>query len=196
MRKQSEKKLARLREKAEELFWQHGFNGVSMDQIAQEAAISKMTIYKHFSSKENLLLEVLMDSTVYHVNKIMEAIKEKYHIFDKIEFVCTYSLELASRFPTVLAQDITERAHVMEKLVAFKQERMLVLWNYILTDGIEKGEIRALDTKFVSHLLLYLPGVLLKTDYLTNESKRCELLEKLFDFMKYGLLGGKEAFRI
>src|SRR6185369_14118539 len=35
--------------------------GVSMDRIAEEAGVSKQTIYKHFASKEALFLEIIQD---------------------------------------------------------------------------------------------------------------------------------------
>jgi TetR/AcrR family transcriptional regulator, mexJK operon transcriptional repressor len=39
---------------AKRLFPQHGFDGVSMDQIAAEAGVSKLTVYSHFGDKESL----------------------------------------------------------------------------------------------------------------------------------------------
>ncbi len=46
-------------ETAAALFLQHGFNAVSMDQIAGAAQVTKMTVYQHFRSKEILLLHCL-----------------------------------------------------------------------------------------------------------------------------------------
>ncbi len=46
-------------ETSAELFLQHGFGSVSMDQVAADAKITKMTLYQHFVSKEALLLECL-----------------------------------------------------------------------------------------------------------------------------------------
>ncbi len=46
-------------ETAAALFLQHGFGAVSMDQIALESQITKMTVYQHFKSKETLLLRCL-----------------------------------------------------------------------------------------------------------------------------------------
>ena len=39
---------------AKELFLQLGYEGSSMDAIAQEAGVSKLTVYNHFQDKENL----------------------------------------------------------------------------------------------------------------------------------------------
>jgi TetR/AcrR family transcriptional regulator, mexJK operon transcriptional repressor len=47
-------KRAAILDVAKRLFTQHGFDGVSMDQIASEAAVSKLTVYSHFGDKESL----------------------------------------------------------------------------------------------------------------------------------------------
>lgn len=194
MTNQSQKKLDRLMEKAEELFWKYGYHGVSVDRIAAEAGISKMTIYKHFSSKEELFIQVLLDYAIYHTNKMMEMLQEKYHTFDKIETLYTYSIKLSGQMPAILTKDVMERPQVMQKLMAFKEERSLALWRYILEDGIKKGEIRPLDVDFVSQLLWHIPKIFVDNeDYYINERKREKLFESLFDFLKFGLLGSKEC---
>ena len=38
------------------MFTQHGFDGVSMDQIAAEAGVSKLTVYSHFGDKDALFV--------------------------------------------------------------------------------------------------------------------------------------------
>ena len=44
---------------AKRLFVQQGFDGVSMDQIAGEAGVSKLTVYSHFGDKEGLFAEAV-----------------------------------------------------------------------------------------------------------------------------------------
>ena len=39
---------------AKRLFTVHGFDGASMDQIAAEAGVSKLTVYSHYGDKETL----------------------------------------------------------------------------------------------------------------------------------------------
>jgi TetR/AcrR family transcriptional repressor of mexJK operon len=39
---------------AKRLFTMHGFDGASMDQIAAEAGVSKLTVYSHYGDKETL----------------------------------------------------------------------------------------------------------------------------------------------
>lgn len=56
--KDLEKKAAIL-DAAKRLFPQRGYDGVSMEAIAAEAGVSKLTVYSHFSDKENLFAEAV-----------------------------------------------------------------------------------------------------------------------------------------
>ena len=49
-------KRAAILHSAKALFLEHGFEGVSMDQIAQRAGVSKLTVYSHFGDKDALFI--------------------------------------------------------------------------------------------------------------------------------------------
>jgi AcrR family transcriptional regulator len=189
-------KQKRLLEKSEELFWKYGYNAVSVDQIAAEAGISKMTIYKHFHSKEDLFIEVLKSSIEYHMNKVMELISKKNHTVEKIELMYNYSMGIAKEYPDILLRDIIEKKSILEKVSAIKLEKGLPIWQYILRDGISKNEIRELDFDFVSELLMNLPSAIKNIDFLKDKSKMIKFYVNFMDFIKYGLLGGMENQRL
>ena len=52
-------KASAILEAARRLFTAHGFDGASMDQIAAEAGVSKLTVYSHYGDKEALFVEVV-----------------------------------------------------------------------------------------------------------------------------------------
>ena len=52
-------KRAAVLEAAKRMFTAHGFDGVSMDQIASEAGVSKLTVYSHFGDKDSLFAEAV-----------------------------------------------------------------------------------------------------------------------------------------
>lgn len=80
------------------LFCREGFHATGIDKILAEANVAKMTLYKHFSSKEELILATLRlrdqqfnDNLVQNVERLMT---EKYQqqplgvvhaLFDSIE---------------------------------------------------------------------------------------------------------------
>ena len=49
----------RILEVASELFYQHGIRSVGIDTIIAQSDVAKMTFYKHFKSKDLLVLEFL-----------------------------------------------------------------------------------------------------------------------------------------
>ena len=68
-------KRAAILDAAKRMFTAHGFDGVSMDQIAAEAGVSKLTVYSHFGDKEALFgaaiqakCEDLLPTTLFAVD--------------------------------------------------------------------------------------------------------------------------------
>ena len=57
-------KRAAILEAAKELFIEQGFNGVSMDEIAARASVSKLTVYSHFGDKDTLFSEAIQAKCV------------------------------------------------------------------------------------------------------------------------------------
>ena len=61
-----------------DLFSQHGYDGVSIRQIAKEVGIKESSIYNHYQSKESILESILS----YYIN---EMIKEEAPIMQPNE---------------------------------------------------------------------------------------------------------------
>ncbi|TDD66213.1 TetR/AcrR family transcriptional regulator [Jiangella aurantiaca] len=55
----SARKRRAILEAATRVFLAHGYAGTTIDQIAAEAAVSKPTVYKHFSDKQALFTEIV-----------------------------------------------------------------------------------------------------------------------------------------
>lgn len=55
----SQNKRAELIRKSLLLFYRNGFHATGMDLVAKETGVSKTSIYKHFRTKEDLILAVL-----------------------------------------------------------------------------------------------------------------------------------------
>jgi len=60
-RTRADAKRAVILKGAKAIFLRDGFAGTSMDAVAAEAGVSKMTVYRHFGSKEDLFAGVITD---------------------------------------------------------------------------------------------------------------------------------------
>ena len=60
---------------ARELFWKHGFRRVSVEELCREANVSKMTFYKHFRNKDELvkfIIDTLTGTAMKKYREIMQ----------------------------------------------------------------------------------------------------------------------------
>ncbi len=58
----SDRKREAILKGAKAVFLRHGFGDASMDEVAAAASVSKMTVYRHFGSKEDLFAGVITES--------------------------------------------------------------------------------------------------------------------------------------
>src|ERR1700744_6559693 len=75
----SARKRRAILDAATEVFLKGGYMGTNMDEIAALSAVSKQTVYKHFSSKEALFIEIvtrMTDAATNRVHKDMPELSE------------------------------------------------------------------------------------------------------------------------
>ena len=65
----------RILDAARELFYSRGIRAVSVDEIAAAAHTNKMTLYRHFESKDQLVAEYLRALNAYAIARDEEAIR-------------------------------------------------------------------------------------------------------------------------
>jgi AcrR family transcriptional regulator len=67
----------RIFQAASELFYRKGIQAVGVDAIAEEASTTKMSLYRHFSSKDELVAAWLRDKTA-HFQATWQKIRTEY----------------------------------------------------------------------------------------------------------------------
>jgi len=67
-KRQTSEARQRILETADRLFYREGIRAVGIDRIVAEAGVAKMSLYKHFPSKDDLILAVLK----YHEEGVMQ----------------------------------------------------------------------------------------------------------------------------
>jgi AcrR family transcriptional regulator len=61
---------------AARLFYQHGYRAIGVDTIAAESGIGKMTLYRHYPSKDDLIVAYLKDSNDEFWNYFEQSTKD------------------------------------------------------------------------------------------------------------------------
>lgn len=66
------------------LFYQHGYRAIGVDTIAAESGIGKMTLYRHFPSKDALIAAFLQDSNEFFWESFEQITKDAVTPRDKL----------------------------------------------------------------------------------------------------------------
>jgi AcrR family transcriptional regulator len=68
-------KREELIESAVQVFGQHGFQGTSLDDLLEASGLSRMTLYNHFKSKDELIVAVLRRRDEEFRNNLMKRVE-------------------------------------------------------------------------------------------------------------------------
>ncbi len=175
--------------KAGELFLTYGFKSVTMDDIANEMAISKKTIYQHFSNKTKLVESVTLNLFAKISEEIdclctlkRNPIEEVYEIKKLIMKhlkgeKSSPQYQLQKYYPKIFNTLKTKQFEIMSDCVVENIER-----------GIEQGLYRkSLDIEFV--VRIYFSGVLSVKDKDLFPKEMFSTEELLENYLEYHLRG-------
>lgn len=69
---------------AARLFYQHGYRSIGVDTIAAESGIGKMTLYRHYPSKDDLIVTYLQDSNQTFWDRFEQITKDAPTAIEKL----------------------------------------------------------------------------------------------------------------
>lgn len=153
-RPRSEKAHRAILDAAIDLFVEDGFEGMSVERVAARAGVGKTTIYRRWSSKEDLVIDAI-DQLIFHVEppdtgSVREDLVE---ILTTVQTIFTTS-RAGQVFPRmaahVAAASPLGRAY-LERIIAPR----FVLLQGMIARGVERGELPpGVDPELVRALLV------------------------------------------
>ncbi len=160
--------------KCTDIFASRGFGKISMDEVAQSLGMSKKTIYKHFSSKEELVKSVILnfqDTTLSRIKSVLQDNTLDQHI--RLVKVLEITGQQLSQIQKPILEDL--KKYLPEFWKEIEERRRLILkqvYGKLLLDGKKSGIIRRdIDVDFF--ILMYIslvtsivnPDVMSKISY-------------------------------
>ncbi len=173
-----------------ELFWKFGFKRVTIEEICKEAGISKMTYYKFFTNKINLvqtIMDVVMQESLDRYNEIMdsnvpypEKVVGMIHL--KRDQIKTMSSEF---FRDYVQSEDPELLSYLEQLTRENTQKF--------TDDFKKaqenGDVRKdLKIEFIMYAMNHLIGMAQEDALQSMYDEPQDLVMEITNFLFYGIL--------
>jgi len=147
----------RIVEAARAHFFSHGFRSVTMDDLAEELAISKKTLYAHYPAKIALLEAVLADKFAGVEAKLEEITRAFPHDFSAAlhELLANTQRELDEIKPPFV-RDMRQKAPQAFKIVERRRAELIQrFFGKLFAEGQRTGMVRRdLPAKLMIEILL------------------------------------------
>jgi len=184
------KKLQQLVDKAFDLFWKFGFTRVSIEELCKEAGVSKMTFYKHFKNKTDLVRFILHEMSEYSLKLYEDIMSEDIPFVEKVRKSVQLKLKQTENISEAFFNDF-QRQNDPELLKVVQEQRISNI--KVVTDWYIKaqkdGDVRQdIKPEFIIYFLNHMMEMV-KDDNLVNMySDPQDLIMELTNFFFYGLL--------
>lgn len=126
-------------------FSMHGYDGVSVDEIANQANVNKAMIYYHFSDKLTMYREVVRDMLRDAGTRLGSIAEDPGPADVRIErFIETFVIMKEARpwMPTLMLREMAEGAPHLDVETLGMMRSVFTAFNRILVDGQEQGIFR------------------------------------------------------
>jgi AcrR family transcriptional regulator len=189
--KRAVNKQNHIKKSALELFDKHGPSKVSIDEIANHANVSKVTIYKYFDSKNGLYREIIKMIFDEHIKEVQRVIGDDLPFFQKLKIIiATKSNSLyymKGEFLQELIKSDREIEDYIEKNYKNKiKELMFTFYDQGKREGyIDKNLSNEIIYLYIETFRIGLKETSLNSELLVSNS---HTFEELIDLFFYGLI--------
>lgn len=146
---------------AKSLFLKYGYHGSSMNQIAAEAGVTKLTVYNHFQDKANLFSCAIAVSCEELINAQPLNLDANSDFVQAFEHACTLLLTIinlpeAIKLELLLLELAAEQNPLAQKFYNASHLRMHAVWENFFQQAIALGFIEDENLNTLTLLIMSL----------------------------------------
>lgn len=187
-----EKNKEKIIRTALELFEVHGFKKVSINDIADKAGVSPVTIYNHFSNKDELIREIIKTISTDLLEKIRGIIRSDRPFLEKLDTIIFDKAEIANKYQGELMQSVIQNDPEIYKFVNdIRRNEVDKLMFDLFEEGKKQGYISPEISK--EAILLYCEilrrGIFNIPDFSVQIQDRPDITREIISIAVYGLNG-------
>lgn len=173
-----------------DLSYTKGFYRVTMDEVAAKAGVSKRTIYRYFTSKDEIIetvLEYFLQSVSQRIDELSTQKDSPADILKEI--VAVFRTEVSGFINPLVLQDLQQHyPYLWERIEAFRYKKLQNIISIILAEKNGKYT-RKLDPRIATAAMIASIQAVVNPDFiLKNNLTADETISQLIDLFEYGII--------
>ncbi len=187
-RRKGSKKRDRIVETAIELFTKHGIRRITIEEICGTAGASKMTFYKYFDNKIDLLRHIWERwfDEGYRVLDEIDAMEIPFP--KKMRRLIEYKMEFASRVsPEFLGEVVNASPDLAGFIGEMKAENIRRFMGFV-ERAQARGDMRSMRPEFFLAIMNKLMDVVSEENLARTYTDRLDLLQDVLNVLFFGIL--------
>ena len=179
------------------LFARYGFRKTSVADIIRDAGVARATVYKYFSTKEEIFHAVIHREIQDMLLRVKEEVEKESTTRDRLRAaVLTHTAEIRKKVNVyrVTTEVLSDVIPPSEKDVERLVQEAISVFAWILTEGVKAGEVVVDDVETTAwSIILAFKGIFMMTAAGQIEERMTGVIDTRLDIIWNGLKPRKEA---
>jgi len=144
-------------EASAQIIRQKGFHAASMQDIASAVNLQKASLYHHFSSKQEILLELLDQALDLLIERVSAVMTQDFQVDEKLCQAMRVYLGCLAEHADLAAVLLLEHRSLNPEYHSRhfpRRDRFERLWRDLIQEGVESGEFHDADSSMTARALL------------------------------------------
>lgn len=167
----------------------NGYNGATMDNIAENAGVAKGTLYYHFKSKEEIFKYIITEGMELITEEVKEAADKERKDLDKLRAICKVQLSMVYKnkdfFKVVMSQLWGQEIRHLELRKVIKAY-INTIEGYLIS-AVGQGAIKEGDTALMAYAFFGNLCSAAVYELINSDVNVDEVTENLMDFILKGI---------
>jgi AcrR family transcriptional regulator len=178
---------------AKSLFWKHGIRRVTIEEICQNAGVSKMTCYKYFSNKTAIAKYLIEDMFESGVTAYKEIYNSNNPYEEKVKKMVDLKMSNAHEMSQELLDDIYKyQDEELSETIENIKMKMIGIYLNDIREAQKMGEIRNdVKPEFMLYFLNNLTEMLTDQRVVGIYSNPEQMIVEVMNFFFYGIMPRK-----
>ncbi|MDM1291555.1 TetR/AcrR family transcriptional regulator [Acinetobacter indicus] len=154
-------KRQRILESAKSLFLKQGYHGSSMNEIARDAGVTKLTVYNHFQDKATLFTCAIEDTCEALIMARPPQLSTDSNFQQALAQLCALSLEIvylpeAIKLEYLLLDLASQQSPLLQQFYQASHQKLNQVWQHFFQQAIDLGFIQQMPLEQLIQLMLSL----------------------------------------